>query len=226
MSLSPFADHRWRYLTILIVLAITALTLAFWPRRQISNERNPHRSLYVDAEYAISGNKVQIDTDGEKDDDYIIYIGLRAPLRGHPLFEASLNRNNELVKGKRLRLRFGKKKYDDKGRMLVYVFVDDLFVNEILVREGLAYVRLTDKNYRFKKRLLEAQTEARLHRRGLWKIRKPSHESQYIADRKYGNFHRPQCEECAKIKPERKIVLRGTTQAFKEGLAPCTKCKP
>ncbi len=226
MSLDYFAERRWLYSAIIAALAVTALAFAFWPTQPIANKRDPHRALYVEAEYAISGVKVQIDTDGEKDDDYIIYTGMRAPLRNHPLFETSLKRNNELVKGKRLRLRFGKKKYDAKGRMLVYVFVDSTFVNETLIKEGLAYVRLTDENHRFKKRLLAAQEEARLYRRGLWKSHKSSRESQYIADRKYGNFHRPQCEECDKIKPERKVVFKSTGKAFKEGLAPCAKCNP
>jgi len=226
MSLDYFAARRLRYTVIIAVLAITGLAIAFWPARQISNVRNPHRSLYVMAEYAISSGKVQIDTDDEKDDAYIIYAGLRPLHKSDPLFDASLKRHNELVKGKRLRLRFGKKKYDSKGRMLVYVFVDDIFVNETLIREGLAYVRLTDENHRFKKRLLAAQDEARRHRRGIWKTRLPSHENEYIADRKYGNFHRPSCAECSKIKSERKVVFRSANKALKEGLAPCTKCNP
>jgi len=226
MSFDHYADRRWLYVSIVAALAIAGLTFAFWPSKQNTNERDAHRSLYAEAEYAVSGGKVQIDVDGEKDDDYIIYAGLRAPLRSNPVYEASYERNNELVKGKRLRLRFGKKKFDSKGRMLVYAFVDGIFINETLIQEGLAYVRLTDDNHRFEKRLLAAQEEARHYRRGLWKSRSLSRESEYIADRKYGNFHRPQCDECKKIKPERKIVFKSTGKAFKEGLAPCTKCNP
>ncbi|MGI0149322.1 MAG: thermonuclease family protein, partial [Thermoplasmata archaeon] len=135
-------------------------------------------------------------------------------------------RNAELVAEREVRLRFDDERRDGDGRLLAYVFVGDQFINETLVREGLAYVRLTTSGQRFGKRLLAAQAEARKKGRGVWSKPSPSRESSYSADPKYGNFHRPSCEEASKIQPERLIVFKSDKEALEKGFAPCSKCKP
>lgn len=221
-----FADRRTLYTATIVGLVVAALALALWPHRGPLDPGDLERPLFVHVENAINGGKAQIDTDDENDDAEIIYAGIRPPRPDEPLFDEALRRNAELVNGKKARLRFGKQKHDDKSRMLVYVFVEDEFVNEVLVREGLAYVRTTEANYRFKDRLLAAQADARKHNRGLWSVRQTSREGSYPADPKYGNFHRPSCEECPKIRPERLVTFPTADRALSKGYAPCTQCKP
>ncbi len=214
------------YWLIVIVLAGVALTLALWPRSGDVQRRDPDRRLYVNVKRAVSGGKIKLDGRGDAVDEYVIYAGVRAPFPKEPYFEDSMTRNAELVVGKEVRLRFGKQRTDAKERMLAYVFCGDEFVNETLVREGLAYVRSTKTNDRFSKRLLKAQKEARKRRRGIWKDRVWTRESSYFGDPKYGNFHRRSCEETDRINPARLRTFKSAGRALDEGFAPCAKCKP
>ena len=188
--------------------------------------RDAGRRLFVDVKRVISGSKIKLDGRGDAEDEYIIYAGVRAPFPKEPYFEDSLTRNTELVIGKEVRLRFGKQRKDRNDRMLAYVFCGDEFVNETMVREGLAYVRNTTANHRFAERLLKAQKEARSRRRGLWKDRVWTRESSYPADPKYGNFHRRSCGEVGRINPKRLRTFKSAGRAFDEGFAPCAKCNP
>jgi len=172
-------------------------------------------------EHVRSGSKVVLD-DGEE----LVYAGIRAPLVDEPLFEEAKRRNAELVSGETVRVRYDETSLDKKGRFVGYVFADGSMVNEMLVREGLAYVQLTTSHRRFEKELLVAQSDARKHRRGVWHLPAPPQEAEYPADPKYGNFHRPSCEEVPKIKPERSTTFGGRTRALDAGFAPCPKCKP
>jgi len=136
------------------------------------------------------------------------------------------SRADELVHEKEVRLRFDDERRDNEDRLLAYVFVGELFVNEELVRDGLAWVRTTTASDRFSERLLAAQREAQKARRGVWAQRRRSDEKFYVADRKYGNFHRPSCEEASKIPPERAVHVSSLGAGYDAGLAPCAKCNP
>ena len=156
----------------------------------------------------------------------VIYAGILAPGQHEPLHDESERRNADLVEGKKLRLIFEQQAKDSKGRLHAYAFLDDQFINEMLVREGLAYVRLTTSTRRFADRLLAAQREARDEGVGIWEHVSASTEPNYPADPKYGNYHRPSCEETPKIKPRRRVVLNSKDEAFDAGYAPCRRCLP
>jgi micrococcal nuclease len=156
----------------------------------------------------------------------MMLAGIRAPVGGEPFYDEAVNRVTGMVEDKKIRLRFDDERRDADGRLLGYVFVDDSFVNELLVREGLAYARLTTANNRFGERLLAAQAEAQKARRGVWSKRPAGTEKLYAADPKYGNFHRRSCEEAAKIPPDRFVEFHSDKEAFHKGFAPCARCKP
>ena len=95
------------------------------------------------------------------------YLGINAPEKGNPhAWEATLA-NNDLVGGKTIRLEFLRAREDSHGRLLAYVFVEDTFVNEALVRQGHAHI-----NYRvgakYGERLRQAQQDARAAGLGIW----------------------------------------------------------
>jgi endonuclease YncB( thermonuclease family) len=107
------------------------------------------------------------DTCRLSDNREIRYLGIDAPETGDPLAETATQANNRLVGGKRIRLETGKPEKDRDGRLLAYVFVENTFVNQELVRQGMAWVRRPlDAQYR--DILLKAQEEARRAGRGIW----------------------------------------------------------
>jgi len=73
-----------------------------------------------------------------------------------------------LLGEKDVRLEFDVRKKDSFGRLLVYCFTEDTFINARLLREGLAALALRPPNLRFEEVLREAQEKAREDKRGIW----------------------------------------------------------
>lgn len=191
--------------------------------RLLGNARPPaEKRVRVRAKRVVSGHYVKLDK-GDK----LVYAGIRAPYENEPFHAEARQGNVELVEGKELRLRFERDVIRDrKGRLFAYAFLEGLFINEAMVRDGLAYVRLTPETVSYADPLLEAQAEARRARRGLWSRVSESDERLYLADPKYGDFHRPSCDAVPLIPEGRRVELTNKEEAFNRGFAPCNKCLP
>lgn len=117
----------------------------------------------------IDGDTIQVE--GGK---VVRYIGIDTPetvdpRQGVQCFgkEAS-DKNKGLVAGKKVRLVKDVSETDRYGRLLRYVYVGDVFVNDYLVRQGYAYTSSYPPDVKYQKQFNEAQAEARTNNRGLW----------------------------------------------------------
>jgi micrococcal nuclease len=118
------------------------------------------------------------------------YLGIDTPELqtfdgpGDPLSDEARRINKNLVEGKKVRLEFDKERFDPYGRTLAYVFVDDIFVNEQILRSGLAKALIIRPNDRYAERLLKAEKEAKERRRGLWgdlsSLKSPAGNSNFV----------------------------------------------
>src|SRR3989344_7632586 len=102
------------------------------------------------------------------------YIGIDTPETVHPQKtvecfgrEAS-NKNKELVEGKFVQLEKDVSETDKYGRLLRYVYVDGVFVNELLVKEGFAHASSYPPDVKYQDLLVNAQKEAQSQNSGLW----------------------------------------------------------
>lgn len=102
------------------------------------------------------------------------YIGIDTPelrtKKGKPecyAYEAK-KKNEALVLGKKVRLEKDVSETDKYGRLLRYVYVDGVFVNEYLVKEGYATVLTYPPDVAYANLFLVAQQDARENNRGLW----------------------------------------------------------
>ena len=77
-------------------------------------------------------------------------------------------RNTELVAGKLVTLVPGVDPYDKYHRLLAYVYVDDSFVNETLIREGYARVMMIPPNTQYKKSFTALYATAYTKQLGVW----------------------------------------------------------
>lgn len=102
---------------------------------------------------------------------HVRYIGIDTP-EVHPRLEAygmeALQANRELVEGKEVRLERDVSETDKYGRLLRYVYVNDIFVNAELVRQGLTYAQDYPPDIKFQDYLEGLETEAREADRGIW----------------------------------------------------------
>ncbi len=99
------------------------------------------------------------------------YIGIDTP-EIYPGLEAfgmeAREANRKLVEGKEVRLERDVSETDKYGRLLRYVYVDDIFVNAELVRQGLAQVKAYPPDTKYQEYLEELETQARQASRGIW----------------------------------------------------------
>lgn len=117
----------------------------------------------------IDGDSLFIDKIGE-----VRLIGVDTPEVYHPAKpvqyfarEAS-DFVQKQVEGKMVRLSYDKERYDKYGRTLAYVYLPDgRCLNEEIIRQGFGFV-LTRFPFRYQKKYLKLEDEAREKGRGLW----------------------------------------------------------
>ena len=99
------------------------------------------------------------------------YIGIDAP-ETYPEAEAfgmaAWEANRRLVEGKEVRLERDVSETDKYGRLLRYVYVDDMLVNAELVRQGLAEAKAYPPDTKYQDHLEQIEAEAREAGRGMW----------------------------------------------------------
>ena len=102
---------------------------------------------------------------------HLRYIGIDTP-EIHPELEdfglEAWQANRELVEGEMVRLEKDVSEIDKYGRLLRYVYVDDVFVNAELVRQGLAYAQAYPPDIKYQDYLEKLEQEARQAGRGMW----------------------------------------------------------
>lgn len=114
----------------------------------------------------IDGDTIDIAT-GQR----VRYIGIDTP-EVYPEREAygmeAWQANRNLVEDKKVRLEQDVSETDKYGRLLRYVYVDDIFVNAELVRLGLAEAKAYPPDTRYQELLEQLEVEARQAGRGMW----------------------------------------------------------
>ena len=117
----------------------------------------------------IDGDTIVLAT-GEK----VRYIGMDTPELVDPrkpvecFAKEAKEANRNLVEGKIVRLQKDISEKDKYGRLLRYVFVGDIMVNDYLVRQGFAHVSTYPPDVRYQEQFRQAEIEARDNDRGLW----------------------------------------------------------
>ncbi len=96
-------------------------------------------------------------------------IGVKAPEKNESYFKESVDKLKSLVVGKNMTLYHDVKDMNSYGRYSRYVFVDDVFVNEVMIRSGLAKFVSEAPNTEYDNILYEAQVDAVTKLLCLWK---------------------------------------------------------
>ena len=117
----------------------------------------------------IDGDTIEI-----KGGKRVRYIGIDTPETVDPrkpvqcFGKEASDKNRQLVGGKKVYLEEDISKTDKYGRLLRYIWVDNVLVNELLVREGYAYSSSYPPDIKYQENFDEAQRLAQKENKGLW----------------------------------------------------------
>ncbi|MDO8571946.1 MAG: thermonuclease family protein [bacterium] len=113
----------------------------------------------------LDGDTIELTT-GER----VRYHGIDAPEHTERWGTVAYETNRDLVEGNTVRIEFDRERRDVYGRILAYVWVEEVMVNERLVEDGLANVFLIkgEAKPKYLSRLQAAEDRAREAARGLW----------------------------------------------------------
>jgi len=151
-------------LIIIVVLLITAL-LVFGACGTASQTK-------ITVTRVIDGDTIEVNISGTL--YKVRYIGIDTPELDDKraefcaLAQEAARYNRQLVEGKTIRLEKDISETDQYGRLLRYVYADDIFVNAELVAQGLAWAKAYEPDTKYQDYLEEWETEARQAGRGVW----------------------------------------------------------
>lgn len=207
---------RWLLLALLIVLIV-----GFRLVEQIGTDRFPEDRFRV-------VEIVDGDTAVLAGGDRLRLMAIDTPEKDQPFYDSAAAYLGACLLGRQVRLEYGRNRRDRYGRLLAFVYVDTLLVNQAVLAQGLGNLYLFDDSEPDRaevRRMLTAQREALADRRGIWSLpRQP--EEYYLAAAGSYRFHRPGCPAAEKANNGNWRRIESFSEAINEGLSPCRRCKP
>jgi len=131
---------RWyapTFLLLAIVLLLSACTFGFNPNLPVTvSVSTPGAGDTAMVTRVIDGDTIDVTINGQP---YTVrYIGVNTPERDEACYREATNANAALVQGQTVRLVKDVSETDRYGRLLRYVYVGPIFVNQALVEQGWA----------------------------------------------------------------------------------------
>ena len=152
-------------LVIIILIQVITIIFLFYPTLVFAKA--------YPVEEVIDGDTIKVNLEGKSEN--IRLIGIDTPEVESPYTSEecygpeATQRTKDLVEGREVGLEVDLETDDrDKyGRLLRYVFIDDTFVNELLIKEGYAYA-YTNETYKFHEDFINLEKEAYNNKVGIW----------------------------------------------------------
>ncbi|MEE9555147.1 MAG: thermonuclease family protein, partial [candidate division Zixibacteria bacterium] len=214
-----------KWLIASAVMIILALIFLLFP---VTFEKNGSKYDYKTTEPRYSVLTVMHVIDGDSfilsDSSRARLIGLDTPEKGQPIFKEAKLFAESVLTGASIRLEYDLEPYDTYGRRLVYLFLDSISYNELVLQKGLASVYLFPQNRKHVDKLIEAQKMAREAKVGIWSLPESPPEDFYVNISGSYRFHRPLCPHLKKSDPANKRRVGSRDVAFDLGLSSCRFC--
>jgi len=145
-------------------LLSTILTLSIFMHDMIAKSGFfVYEELYF-VKDVIDGDTIEL-TNGEK----VRLIGINAPEINEPFGKEAKEFLSKMVNGKAVKLEKDFKLKDEYGRLLAFVFVDNININVEIVKNGLANTLYLSKLLKYSKELRKAELQAVENQIGIWK---------------------------------------------------------
>lgn len=150
-------------LRFMILTIILIIHLLIYSCERCSCPNQPDCNLSYKVKKVIDGDTIDLENG-----DRVRYIGIDTPEEDSCYYQEALDFNKTLVDSQTVRLELDEELIDAFGRLLAYVYVDTLFVNAELVRQGFAKDTLYPPNDRYANLFAELEEQAKEANMGLW----------------------------------------------------------
>jgi len=214
-------NRRKRIINTAAIVILVVIILVFRLVEVIDRDKSPGERFTVIR--VIDGDTVEL-----PGGDRLRLLGIDTPEREEPYYDKARKFLEKISLGQTARVEFAGRKRDGYGRLLAYLYIDSVFVNKLILENGLGYLYLfkdNDPESPQVKQLLAAQREALKSRVGIWSLAWAA-EPYYVASVNSFRFHRPGCRSVAKMKLGNIRRFDTREEALYEGLSPCRNCKP
>jgi len=162
MKADGYPKGHFYFIRLILVLAVLLLLVYFFVYFQGQESSFEEEGRVIEV---IDGDTIKLEN-GEK----VRYIGVNTPeIKEEECFASEAKRKNEeLVLGKIVKFKKDVSEKDSYGRLLRYVYQDDLFVNLFLVEEGFAVSSSWPPDLKYADLLNHAEQKAKEESKGLW----------------------------------------------------------
>lgn len=178
-------------IAIVIVVAIAAI---YFPELFAEEEEMPSRSGLIPVELVktIDGDTIKIKYEGKEQN--VRYLLIDTPETNHaqlgkqPFGQQAKERNTELMNSGKLEIEFDiGERVDKYGRLLAYIYIDGVSIQEKLLEEGLARVGYVyPPNTRHLDAFEKAQEKAKKAGIGIWTL------EDYVTERGFDSQTYPE----------------------------------
>lgn len=165
-------------------------------------------------------------------------IGINTPEVNQPYYLEAKQKLASLIENKEVQMEKDVSETDKYGRLLRYVYIDSLFVNAELVKEGYAQAFTYPPDVKHADEFVTLEREARAAGKGLWAVRKtppappqphaPTPALQLIGNKNSHKLHNLEHADCryyvSLMNPANKVSFSNLQEAQNQGYQLCAKC--
>ncbi|MDZ7587254.1 MAG: thermonuclease family protein [Patescibacteria group bacterium] len=147
-------------------IALITLILGFFSGNYYSNQKQSQVITQGKVIRVIDGDNLELDNAKS-----VRLYGINCPEKDQKFSQEAIDLSTKLTLNNQIRLDYQPNYQTDRwNRTLAYVFINDTFLNEQLVRQGLCEVTIYKKRAKLKyqDQLLEAQIQAKQDKLGRW----------------------------------------------------------
>lgn len=172
VKIRPF-QYAIIILVILVIISVTVYIFLKSNNKPPASENTITPTIYREkakVSYVLDGDTVEI-TDKKR----VRLIGINTPERktgnknGQCFSEKAAKITRSLLENQTIEMEKDVSETDKYGRLLRYIYLDDILINEFLLSAGFARLETIPPDVKYYQLFLEAEKEARSNARGLWK---------------------------------------------------------
>ncbi|MEO0270624.1 MAG: thermonuclease family protein [candidate division WOR-3 bacterium] len=152
-------------------------------------------------------------------------MGIDTPEEGRFYYYEAKKALEELIKGKKVKLEFDVVKKDVYERILAYVFVDTIFVNNYMLKNGYSYIYTFPPNIKYILKFRKSLEYAIKNNKGMWKMFLDEKDI-FIGNAEKMEFHKRNCPQIPEIPPFNRVNFKSSMEALLEGYHPHRLCNP